>query len=210
MLINGKVVAGDYVNAMITTNRNGELALRLPLKRTPNLTADVVASWEEIAPDTRGGAVEAFSKVGQAVARAALPGAAGKAASAAVDSAVDAAISNQHTVRVNWLDGKQSLINLPSKLLQHLTIVLKDRRIVSDLPPPSAPPPSAPPPPAVTPPAPMAPAGVVGKLAYLAGAAANAQPDIMEQIAKLAAMRDQGVLTDEEFVAKKSELLRRI
>ena len=205
MLINGKVVAGDYVNAMITTNRKGELALSLPLKRTPNLTVEVVASSEELAPDTRGGAAGAFSKVGQAVARAALPGAAGKAASAAVDSAVDAAVSNQHTVRVDWADGKQSLIHLPGKLFQHLTIVLKDRRIVNAFPPPAPPAPSMP-----TPPPLMAPAGVIGKLAFLAGATTNTQPDVMEQIAKLAALRDQGVLTDEEFVEKKSELLRRI
>ncbi len=205
MVFNGKVVGGAFINAVISTNRKGELALSLPLKRTPNITADAVSSWEEIIPDARGGAAGALSKVGQAVARAALPGAVGKSASAAVDSAVDAAMKSQHTVRVDWVDGKQSLIHLPDKLFQHLGIVLNDRRIATAAPTPPAmplPPPSG----ATT----VAPAGVIGKLAYLAGASTSEQPDAMEQIAKLATLRDQGVLTEDEFAAKKAELLRRI
>ena len=37
-----------------------------------------------------------------------------------------------------------------------------------------------------------------------------AEPDVTEQIAKLAALRDQGALTEDEFAAKKAELLGRI
>jgi len=37
-----------------------------------------------------------------------------------------------------------------------------------------------------------------------------AAPDLAEQILKIAALRDRGVLTDEEFAAKKSELLARL
>ena len=36
------------------------------------------------------------------------------------------------------------------------------------------------------------------------------QPDVLGQIAKLAALKDQGILTDGEFAAKKSELLARL
>ena len=126
------------MNATISTNRKGELALQLggaaAFKRTPNLTADAVAAWEEIISETRGGAAGAVSKVGQAVARAALPGAAGKAASAAVDSAVDSVRGAPHTVRVDWVDGKQSLIQLPDKLFQHLAILLKDCQIATAAP----------------------------------------------------------------------------
>jgi hypothetical protein len=44
----------------------------------------------------------------------------------------------------------------------------------------------------------------------LAGAAPAAEPDVIEQIAKLAALRDKGALTEDEFAAKKTELLGRI
>ena len=126
------------MNATIATNRKGELALQLggaaAFKRRPTLTADTVAAWQEIISETRGGAAGAVSKVGQAVARAALPGAAGKAASAAVDSAVDSVRGAPHTVRVDWVDGKQSLIQLPDKLFQHLAILLKDCQLATAAP----------------------------------------------------------------------------
>ncbi len=197
----GKVVGGHYVNATIDTNRKGELALNLGFKKTPNLTAEQVASWEEIIPESRGGAMGAVSKAGQAFARVALPGSAGKAASAAVESAVDSATGSSHTVRVDWADGKQSLIHLPDKHFQHMAILLKDRRIATATPSP----PTTPPPPP--------PSGVVGTIAKLAGVGQPAPPplpDVTEQIAKLGALRDQGILTEEEFAAKKAELLGRI
>ena len=112
-----------------------------------------------------------------------------------------------HTVRVDWTDGKQSLISLPDKLFQHLSVLLKDCRIASAAPAAAA---------ASTP---EAPGGIVGQIAKLAaptlgGLAATSfggpQPDVMEQIAKLAALRDQGALTEEEFGAKKTELLGRL
>ncbi len=181
------------MNATINANRKGELALNLGLKRTPNLTADAVAAWEEIISETRGGAAGAVSRVGQAVARAALPGVAGKAASAAIDSAR----GEPHTVRVDWVDGKQSLIQLPDKLFRHLAILLEDCQLATAAPVAAEPIPASPP-------------GVIGKLAKLAGAAPAAQLDVTEQIAKLAALRDQGALTEDEFAAKKAELLGRI
>lgn len=198
MVFYGKVVGGHYVNATIDTNRKGELALNLGFKKTPNLTADQVAGWQEIIPESRGGAAGAVSKAGQAFARAALPGAAGKAASAAVESAVDSATGSTHTIRVDWVDGKQSLIHLPDKHFQHLAILLKDRRIETEAPAATA----APPPPPMP--------GVVGTIAKLAGVAQPPAVDVTEQIAKLAALRDQGVLTEEEFASKKAELLSRI
>jgi hypothetical protein len=41
-------------------------------------------------------------------------------------------------------------------------------------------------------------------------AAQTAQPDVMDQLRKLAELRDAGILTTEEFDAKKAELLRRL
>lgn len=193
MAFYGKVVGGDFMNATISTNRKGELALQpvgvAAFKRRPTLTADAVAAWEEILSEKRGGAAGAVSKV----ARAALPGVAGKAASAAIDSATAA----QHTVRVDWVDGSQSLIQLPDKLFQHLAILLKDCQVETAAPIASASTPASPP-------------SVIGQLTTLAGAVRAPQPDVTEQIAKLAALRDQGILTEEEFAAKKAELLGRI
>lgn len=79
----GKVVGGHFMNATITTNRKGELSLQpvgvAAFKKRPTLTADAVASWEEIISEKRGGAVGAVGAVSK-VARAALPGVTGKAA----------------------------------------------------------------------------------------------------------------------------------
>jgi Short C-terminal domain len=41
-------------------------------------------------------------------------------------------------------------------------------------------------------------------------ARASAQPDIADQIRKLAELRDAGILTSEEFEAKKADLLERL
>jgi hypothetical protein len=206
----GKVIGGHYVNATISTNLKGELALRgQGFKRTPNLTAENVVSWQEVPAETRGGVAGAVNKVGQAVARAALPGTAGKAAQAAVESTVDSVTGAPHHVRVGWADGKQSLISLPDKLFQHLAILLADKQIASAVPPPAA----------MQAATSEAPTGLIGQIAKLAaptlgglaapGAVAQ-QPDLMDQLTKLAALRDQGVLTDDEFTAKKAELLARL
>jgi hypothetical protein len=66
---------------------------------------------------------------------------------------------------------------------------------------------------------PAAPGGLAGQIAKLAAPALGGlavptvgapQPDVMEQIAKLAALHDAGALTAEEFSAKKTELLGRL
>ena len=204
----GKVIGGHYVNATISINLKGALALRgQGFTRTPNLTAELVAAWEEVATESRGGMADAVNRVGQAAARAGLPGGAGKAAAAALSSTVEAVTGAPHTVRVDWIDGKQSLISLPDKLFQHLAVLLKDCRIASAAPAP------------IATPIPQAPGGIVGQIARLAaptlaGFAAPAlggqQPDVMAQISKLAALRDQGAITEEEFAAKKTELLGRL
>lgn len=203
MLFPAKVVGGEYVNSTIELNRRGDLTLRSQgFRRTPNLTIEAVASWEELFPEARG-ATAAVRNIGEAVSRAGLPGPFGKAAAAAVASTVDAVRGSVHTVRIDWTDGKQSVIQLPDRLFQHLAIVLKDCMIASE-----------PPEPQPSEPAEVAPiAGVIsqiGQIAQLAGVVPTGRPDVTEQIAKLAALRDQGVLTDEEFAAKKTELLSRI
>jgi hypothetical protein len=39
---------------------------------------------------------------------------------------------------------------------------------------------------------------------------ADSHPDVVEQFTKLAALRGQDILTDDEFAAKKAELLARL
>ena len=63
MALPGKVVGGQYVNATININFKGELALtKQGFRRTPNLTADAVAAWEEIFPERRSGAAGAVAR----------------------------------------------------------------------------------------------------------------------------------------------------
>jgi hypothetical protein len=65
--------------------------------------------------------------------------------------------------------------------------------------------PSQPPEEAAPPPAPAAPEPAAPTPATAAPAV-----DPMEQLTKLAKLRDQGVLTDEEFAAQKAKLLDKI
>jgi hypothetical protein len=192
----GKVIGGDFINATVSTNRKGELALSpLGFKRTPNLTPEAISSWEEVFPERKGGALNAISKVGQAVSLAALRGPAGKAASAAVGSTAELVAGSNHTIRVDWVDGKRSLIELPEKQFQHFSILLKDlqvQSVASEL---------------VSEAEEQETPGVIAQLTRLAGVVRPNQPDTAEQIARLAQLRDQGVLTDAEFAAKKAELL---
>jgi hypothetical protein len=187
---NGKVVGGQYMNAMVMLTPRGQIVLQVPLKfRKVPLNADTVTKWEEeLTSETRGGAAGAVGAVGQAVAGAVLPGLVGKMASAAIGSTIDSTMRPPRNLRIGWADGQQSLIELPEKLFRHLAVVLKDRQVV--------------------PVAPM-PVPAVPTSATAAPSPA-AHPDVTEQIAKLAALRDQGILTEDEFATKKGELLARL
>ena len=106
----------------------------------------------------------------------------GKVAGVALDATLGSTSRSPRTVRVDWSDGKQSLIRLPQKLFTHLTIVLRDRQAVAALTPES------------------------GHLAVQPAP----QWDVAEQIGKLAQLRDLGALTEDEFASKKGELLARL
>jgi Short C-terminal domain len=177
MVGQGKVLGGHYINGTVSTGYKGDLIVQAGLKRR-KLTADEVAKWEEITAETGGGSAVAGA-VGKIVAGAVLPGFMGKVAGAALDATLGSTAPALRTIRVDWSDGKQSLIRLPSKLFTHLTVVLEDRQ-------------------AAAPPAPTA------------GAHSAPQLDVVEQLGRLAGLRDQGVLTDEEFASKKGELLARL
>lgn len=188
----GKVIGGQHVNAVVSIGRRGDLTLLAPgnvaqaygFKR-PKLDAASVARWELAGTETRAtGAAGVANVVGQAVAGAVLPGLIGKAAGAALGAAANKAAAPTYVVKVDWVDGKQSIIRLPEQLFQHFAVVLKDLEVVTE-PAPSE----------------NASAPILTPVA---------QPGIMEQIAKLGALRDQGVLTEDEFSQKKADLLSRL
>lgn len=198
----GRVVGGHLASGSVLSGHGGLTIQhpRNPFKR-PKLTAETVREWEELS--TREGVAGA---VGQAAAKAALPGMIGKA----VGAGLGAAMKSGHTVRVVWVDGNQSVIELPEKLFLIFSALLKGQQVVTDT---SASAESSEPV--------LAQPGVTEKILDLASsviqrgkpgtpAEATAQPDVVEQIAKLASLHDAGILTDVEFAEKKAELLGRL
>jgi hypothetical protein len=198
----GRVVGGHLANGSVLSGHGG-LTIQHPLNpfKRPKLNAETVLEWEELS--AREGVAGAM---GQAVAKAALPGLIGKA----VGAGFGAAMKSGRTVRVNWADGNQSIIELPEKLFMIFSVLLKGQQVVTDT---SARADSLEPLPAQP--------GVTEKILGLASsviqrgkhgapAAASARPDVVEQIARLASLHDAGVLTDEEFAEKKAELLQRL
>ena len=174
----GKVVGGHYIDSTVSTNNKGELVIPAGF-RSKKLTAAEVAKWEEVPGDTGGGSAAAGA-IGKVVAGAVLPGFMGKVAGAALDATLGSTARPPRTIRVDWADGKESLIRLPEKLFVHLTVVLKERQVAAPV------------------------------TADPVAAGSAPQLDVAEPIGKLARLRDQGALTEDEFASKKGELLARL
>lgn len=186
----GKVVGGVLINGTVTPGFGGGLVVQSGFKRR-KLTCDRVDQWEEVDSPAGGAGPAAAGAVGKAVAGAVLPGVVGKMASAALDATINATTRPPRMVRVEWDDGKQSLLRLPEDLFTHLAMELRGCKAAG---PASAPMAESAAPAAMLP-TPVAPA---------------IQADLIEQIAQLAVLRDQGVLTEDEFASKKAELLARL
>lgn len=208
----GKVIGGHYLNAFVSPIFGSTLVVQAPFKPR-KLTPENVSEWSEVRSDSKG---NPLSAVGQAVASAAIPGRFGKAASAAVGATLDA-MGPSHIVRVDWTDGKQSLIKLPDSLFKHFEVMLSERHVPGPM--PEAAEISAPTlaPPTVTDKAFDLVSGLVkdrwpsrNPQQSAIDAPAVPQLDITDQLTKLASLRDAGILTDEEFAAKKAELLARM
>jgi hypothetical protein len=133
MLGQGKVVGGHYINATVSVGLKGDLVVASGFKRRM-LSGDEVAEWADITPEAGGGSVAAGA-VGKMVAGAVLPGLVGKVAGAALHATLGSPDRGPRTVRVDWSDGKRSLIRLPQKLFTHLTVVLEDRQAAPSLAP---------------------------------------------------------------------------
>lgn len=205
----GRVVGGHLSRGTVLSggstpfSKNSDLSIQHPSNpfKRHRINAETVAEWEEL--DAKEGVA---GTMGRAAAMVAIPGRIGKA----VGAGFGAAMNSGHTVRIGWTDSKQSIIELPEKQFTVLSVLLKDRQVVTE----SSEEPDVE--------APSAQPGVSGQIADLAfsvfskdrqkspSTGDSAAQDITEQIAKLAALHAQGILTDAEFSDKKAELLKRL
>lgn len=205
----GRVVGGHLANGSVLSggttpfSKNSDLSIQHtsnPFKRH-RINSETIREWEELpAKDGVMGAV------GRAAASAAIPGRIGKA----VGAGLGAAVNSGHTVRVTWVDGKQSIIELPEKQYMVLSVLMGALRIATE--PPESP----------TTDLPVPTSGVGETITDLAASvlsrrrqappSAETSPtlDVSDQITKLAALHAQGILTDSEFSEKKAELLKRL
>ncbi|MDT0169780.1 SHOCT domain-containing protein [Pseudarthrobacter sp. BRE9] len=207
----GRVVGGNYKGATVSTPMGSTLVVQAGLKFR-KLTPENVAEWDEVITDGKGNPVGEVSK---AVAGAILPGRFGKAASAAVGATLNA-MGSSHVVRVDWADGKRSLIKLPDEMFKHLELVLEHQRALTTEPSPGELVPGPVEKPTVTEQAFSLVSGIIKDRLPAptktppADQAAITTPDVTEVISKLASLRDAGILSDDEFNAKKAELLNRL
>lgn len=207
----GSVVGGDYKGATVSYPMGSTLVVQAGLKFR-KLTPENVAEWDEVVTDGKGNPVAAVSK---AVAGAVLPGQIGKAASAAVGATFDA-MGSSHVVRVNWADGKRSMIKLPDGMFKHLELVLENERALPTEPSPGQVVPGPVEKPTVTEQAFSLVSGIIKDRlptptkTQPSDQAPVTTPDVIEMISKLASLREAGILTDDEFSAKKAELLARV
>lgn len=210
MARNDVVVGGDFLNSSVTKAAFGsDLVVQSGFKGR-KLNPSQVAEWEEVVVRPDAG-TSTISAVGQAVAGVMLPRVISKPASAAVGAAFDAKKRPAHTVRIEWVDGKRSLIRLSEEHFVHFELVLRDQRTTTSTAVDTVQEPAPATPPSVSEQAFSLVSGLLKdrKSGGPAPAAAIA-PDAVDQLTKLAALRDAGILTEEEFAAKKAELLSRM
>ncbi len=201
----GRVIGGHLAGGSVQTDKLGDGGLSIQHPRSPfkrhTIKVETVADWEELQA-SRG----VTSAIGQAAAKAGLPGRAGMAVGAGLGAALNAG----HTVRIDWIDGKQSIVELPAKQFMLFALQLKSRQTIA----PTDAQTEAPEPASAQP-------GVTEKIVDLASAVVRRakpaspseptpQPDVLEQMTKLAAIHEAGILTDEEYAQKKAELLSRL
>lgn len=209
----GRVIGGAYLDAGVTTATFGsDLVVQTGIKGR-RLTPDSVDSWQEIPVEVKDNVVSA---VGKAAAGVALPGRFGKAASAAVGAAFDSK-KTYHHLRIDWADGKQSLLKLPDALFTHLELVLSDQRIANADPALASQSAGEVVQPSIADKTFDLVSGLVkdrfpskAEAPREIAATPATQVDVADQLHKLGSLRDAGILTDEEFATKKAELLARL
>ena len=208
MVMYGRVIGGSYLNGVVSVLPIGSgLVIQTGFKWR-KLDPDHVEQWEDVTPV---GGTSTIGVVGQAVAGALMPRFLGKGASAAVGAAVDAKIRSPHTIRVDWVDGKQSLLKMPDELFTHMELLLRERRAepTLDVVERVTSVPEQPGQASLGEQAFAFVSGIVADRLSDRGPAAvdTVQNDVEGQLRRLAALRDEGILTEEEFAAKKVSLL---
>jgi hypothetical protein len=209
--MNGRVIGGSYLNGVVSVLPIGSgLVIQTGFKWR-KLDPEHVEQWEDVTPE---GGTSTIGVVGQAVAGALMPKFLGKGASAAVGAAVDAKMRPPHTIRIDWVDGKQSLLKIPDELFTHMELLLRERRTepTLDLVERRPPDPERPGQASLGEQAFAFVSGIVAdRLSDRGPAAGDAvQDDVEGQLRRLAALRDEGILTEEEFAAKKASLLSQL
>lgn len=235
---NGRVIAGAFKDASVSKSSFGNSLVVSAGLLGRKLNAENVASWQEQARKVPSrGAANAVSAIGRAVTDAALPrfisGRAARSVGAAIDTVAQAVPTRSmpHEVLVTWADGRESLLELPEDQFVHLGLMLREQRLERD---PAVVEAEA----AALEAAELEVATAKGQsqdasstavdhaFGLVSGfvtahqesqrsiadtaAADAARSRTMEQLAQLGKLHDAGVLTDEEFSAKKSELLGRL
>jgi hypothetical protein len=219
MASSGKVIGGTYMDSAVTTATFGGGIVIQSGFRGRRVDAETVAQWEEVPLDSR--VAKTASAVGQAVAEAVLPRLLSKGASAAIRASIDSSNRPPRAVRIDWTDGKQpSLLKLPEDLFTHFELLLSRHRVSPAAGPIEEEVAVASSAVVVDPPA---PAQTMSEQAFslvhgfvkdrthrTEDVVAAPAPDVTEQLKQLASLRDEGILTDQEFTAKKTELLDRM
>lgn len=214
MAMNGRVIGGSYLNGVVSVLPIGSgLVIQTGFKWR-KLDPEHVEQWEDVTPE---GGTSTIGVVSQAVAGALMPKFLGKGASAAVGAAVDAKMRPPHTIRVDWADGKQSLLKMPDELFTHMELLLRERRAEPTLDVVERRT-SVPEQPERSGQASLGEqafafvSGIVADRLSDGGPAAvdTVQNDVEGQLRRLAALRDEGILTEEEFAAKKASLLSQL
>ncbi|SJN13446.1 hypothetical protein FM113_17860 [Leucobacter sp. 7(1)] len=149
-----------------------------------------------------------------------LPGRIGKAASAAIGAALESRKPDR-TVRIDWLDGKQSLVKLPDALFTHLGLAVASRRVEPSPVGADAAQPQGADEEGALPTVADKAFDLVADLvrdrvparksrAELVAVDGTAPTEFAEQLRQLASLKEAGILSEDEFSAKKAELLSRL
>ena len=192
----GRVVGGYLVNGTVVASMDG-LTVQMMVKRH-KITRETVTAWEELKVE------KGAAKVISSVAGTILPRGIGKT----LGATLSASVSLGHTVKVLWVSGEESVIELPEKLFMILKNLLADIEVKNEVQTSEEPSETK--------------SSLADQLVDLASRVIpnknpaqslpdeSAQPDVIAQLERLSTLRNQGVLSEEEFDVLKAELLNRL
>jgi hypothetical protein len=197
----GRVVGGYLVNGTVLASKDG-LSIQKFIKRH-KIAQETVSAWEELRVE------KSAAKIINSVAGTILPRGIGRT----VGATIGASVSLGHTVKILWVTEEQSVIELPEKLFMILKTLLVGQEVkqvvylatensdtetslaeqlvelVAQILPKN---------------------GTSERLVENSAQESSKdspQRDVIDQLERLSTLRNQGVLSDEEFAALKDKLL---